>query len=74
MKNNRKPMRAQARQPSTETATVQLGGGRQILRVEGLHSRGKERIIYIQCTRTQQNHHSEKLVGQKGAALYRKFN
>ena len=41
-------MRAQARWSSTETATIQLGGGRQILRVEGLHSRGKECTINIQ--------------------------
>ena len=45
-------MRAQARWSSTETATVQLGGGRQILRVESLHPRGKEHTIYIQYTRT----------------------
>ena len=45
-------MRSQARQSSADTATIQLGGGRQILRVEGLHSRGKEHSIYIQCTRT----------------------
>ena len=34
-------MRAQTRQFSAETATIQLGGSRQILRVEGLHSRSK---------------------------------
>ena len=45
-------MRAQARWPSAETATIQLGDGRQIPRVEGLHSRGKECTIYIQCART----------------------
>ena len=36
-------MRAQARWSSTETATIQLGGNRQILRVEGLHYRGKKK-------------------------------
>ena len=45
-------MRDQARQSSAETATVQLGGSRQILRVESLHPRGKEHTIYIQYART----------------------
>ena len=45
-------MRAQGRWSSAETATVQLGGGRQILRVEGLHSRGKECTINMQHART----------------------
>ena len=47
-------MKAQARWSRAETATIQLGGGRQILRVEGLHSRGKECTINIQHIRTQQ--------------------
>ena len=51
-------MMTQDRQSSAEAATVQLGCGRQVFRVESLHFRGKECTFHLQHSRAQQDCHS----------------